>query len=74
MKWWKIDPIESNGIDAKHKQTDDLYNGDRPCDIMAGAIAEIVVEYEREWNRPATKWELRACFNFVIQRMGDPVD
>jgi hypothetical protein len=84
MGWWKIRDIETGQIDFQAKtfapgtlvnaipgkeDIDQLFNGDEPADIMGDTLREISKVYEKEWNRPAKKEELTACFNFCCNGM-----
>jgi len=77
MGWWKIDNIETGGIDwenwdgtvlnvTKDNITNELVNGDGPADIMGDALEQIRKEYKNYWNREPTLNELQAVFNFCM--------
>ena len=84
MGWWKIKDIETGQIDFDHKyptnpqftnavldheETDSLYNGDGPADLMGPILRKISEQYENAWKRPAKKEELMAVFNFCCNGM-----
>jgi hypothetical protein len=60
MGWWSIDGMEGGRV-----------MGDGPADIMGAALEKIQKEYQEDWGRPATKTELRACFNFCASIYDD---
>jgi len=63
MGWWCISKRSKTGQIYDGEKTNS-YMGDGPADVMDEAISRIVGEYKKSWNRPPTKHELRACFNF----------
>lgn len=79
MGWWKINSVETGGIDwdgstlankiPGQDTPDGLYNGDEPADIMGEALHEISKVYQKAWGRPAKEEELTACFNFCKNGM-----
>ena len=84
MGWWRIKSVKSGGVDGTHKcwtnpklvnavpgseTEDDLYNGDRPADLMGPVLRKIDAEYQEAWKRPAKPDELRAVFNFCLNGM-----
>ena len=40
--------------------------GDGPADIMGDAVAQITVEYEKEWGRKPSREELHAGLDFHV--------
>lgn len=84
MGWWKIRDVQSGQIDWTHtcltntelvnavpgiENAQELYNGDRPADLMGDTLKAINAVYEKEWGRLATKEELTAVFNFCCNGM-----
>lgn len=56
-----------NAIPATSAESqDDLYNGDRPADIMENAFDEIRKCYKDAWGRDVKPEELQAIFNFCF--------
>ena len=78
--WWKIKDVDTGQIDwnqpdkatglinaiPSSDDTDTLYNGDGPADVMGQAIKDIATLYREAWDRDPTIRELRAVANFVI--------
>lgn len=58
MGWWK--------------QATDAVWGDGPADIFDTAIAEIVSEFEAEWDRKPTRDEIRAGLEFSLSAFNTP--
>ena len=79
MGWWKIADVETGMVDFKaktaaqtanavpgHEDTECLFNGDGPADIMGDTLRRVSALYQSAWGRPAALDELRACFNFCL--------
>ena len=85
MGWWKINNPEEGRIDWDWKRpqntfinavpgkddTELLYNGDGPADIMSPALKAIIHQYVDAWGRPPKLDELRAVFNFCLPKEYD---
>ena len=86
MGWWRINSVESGGIDWSHKCPtnsqlanaipgeeieDALYNGDQPADLMGPILDKINEEYKEAWGRPVKQEELTAVFNFCSSPLFD---
>lgn len=84
MGWWKIKNAETGQIDWDHKcptnpqltnavpgheENDLLYNGDGPADLMGPILQSINKQYKKAWGRPVKREELKAVFNFCLNRM-----
>jgi hypothetical protein len=57
MGWWSCDDIGKHVI------------GDGPADIMGPAVEKVVKEYETEWGRKPTMFELYRLIDFVTGPM-----
>jgi len=60
MGWFKIKDV---------KTKDNLYNGDKPADIMGKALSEIRKCYQEHWDRIEKPKEMLAVFNFCYKPM-----
>jgi hypothetical protein len=73
MGWWKITPGNPGlHLGDDPKELPELFNGDRPADIVQAAIYGITKEYEEAWGRPPYLEELEAAIDFVMRKYRHP--